>query len=157
MIPGERGLVTLLVAAGLLVLAHQSLDLVSRMAALDLSTPSGRLGLVAAIWSRAPALLSADVCLVAAALFAPGSRWLRALGLAHLVAGVGLMVLAASVLVDAGRIAGIIQGRELAAFRVSIARLLTVLAGTGLIATVAGTGMRSEARIRIGSPKNQAA
>lgn len=147
----EGGLHPLLAVAAAIVLLHQALDLFSHAAELDLATPSGRIGLITAVWSRGPALLAADACLVAAAILGARVSLTRVLGLLHIVAGLAALVAATLYLVDAGRIAENVGGLELTSFRITVARMLIALNTLGLLGLVAGLALRDGAK-RSGEP-----
>ena len=152
MIGIERRFLPILAAVGLIILVHQALDLVSLTEGADLGTPTGRLGVVAILWTRGPALLTGDLFLILAALLAPWARALAMLAAVHLVAGVAALVEAPFFLADAGQMAGDIALPGLASFRITVIRILAALIVLGVGAGVVGINLT-----RAAPPKTKAA
>ncbi|HEU5219794.1 MAG TPA: hypothetical protein VFU23_14135 [Gemmatimonadales bacterium] len=130
-----RRFLPLLATAGAIILVHQGLDLFSLARGADLSTAPGRLGLLAAVSSRGPAFLAADVCFMVAAVIS--GRALPGLATAHLVLGVTALGMSPVFIRDAGVMAGNITLDELTSFRITVVRILAGLCIIGVGATVA--------------------
>ena len=146
MIAIERRFLPILAVVGAIILMHQTLDLLSVSAGADIATPTGRLGLVAILWTRGPALLAADVCLVLAAVLSSRTRLLVVLAIVHLVGGAAALLEAPFFLADAGRMAGSISVPELTSFRITVLRILVVLLTVGAGSMVAGMSLLREGR-----------
>lgn len=143
----ERRFLPILAAGGALILMHQGLDLLAVTGEADVATPTGRLGLVAVLWTRGPALLAADVCLMLAAVLASWKRALAGLAMLHLLLGAAALAEAPFFVLDAGRMAGSIAGPELTSFRLTVVRLLTALLTVGAGATVVGITLLAPQRV----------
>ena len=141
MITVERRFVPILAAAGAVMLLHQVADLAAAIGGADPATPTGRLGLVAVIWTRGPALLAADLILVGAALRAPWTRLLAGLAVAHVLLGIGAVATAPFFLRDAGHMAGSISVAELTSFRITVLRILAALIILGAGAVIVGLSL----------------
>jgi len=115
----ERRFLPILALGGAVILLHQGLDLFSVIGEADAATPTGRLGLVAVLWTRGPVLLAADVLLVMAAVLSSRSPALVGLGIAHLLLGMAALAEAPYFLVDAASMAGSIAIPELTSFRIT--------------------------------------
>lgn len=146
MINLERRFLPILAAVGAIILMHQGLDLLSATDGADLAIPTGRLGLVAILWTRGPALLTADVFLITAAILSPWTRMLAVLAIVHLLAGAAALLEAPFFLADAGRMAGTIAAPELTSFRITVVRILAALIILGAAATFAGLSLVRTAR-----------
>lgn len=142
----ERHFLHLMGFSGALILLHQGLDLYASAGAADAGTPSGRLGIVAVIWSRSPVLLAADVLLVIAALRLIRPRVLAALAGAHLVLCLTVLLAAPFFLTDAGRVTGNIALPELTSFRITVSRILVALIVVGVAAGVTGVSLLQASR-----------
>lgn len=142
----ERPFLQLVGLAGGIIALHQGLDLFTAGVAADLGSPTGRLGIVAVVWSRSPALLAADLFLVTAAFRSarPGAQ--AALAGAHLALGLCALLLAPFFLMDAGRVTGSIALTELTSFRITVARVLLALVAVGAGAVVLGVTLFQTAR-----------
>jgi hypothetical protein len=150
-----RDMLPLLAVAAVIVLLHQGLDVFTHAAGADLGSASGRGGLVAALWSRAPALISADVFLVAAAQHLSWKPALRALSLLHILAGAAALAVLPVFLSDAGGIASQVTVAELTPFRISVARMLIGFLALGIGSVVVGLGLA--ARLPTSGGERQAA
>ena len=148
MIPIERRFLPILALAGTIILVHQGLDLGSVTDGADLATPTGRLGLVAMLWSRGPALLTADVFLVLAAMLSSWTRLLAVMAIVHLLLGVAALSETPFFLADAGHLADSIGLPELTSFRITVVRILAALIFVGAGAVVAGVSL-----VHAGRPK----
>lgn len=142
----EQRFLQLLGWAGAVILLHQILDLVSVTQGVGLTASGGRVRLVTMVWSRVPALLAADTCLILAAVLTPSGRALRLLGSFHLLLALTAAVGVPLFLTDAGRLAGGIPGPGLPAFRCIVARLLVGLSAISAVAVVTGRSLRRLAR-----------
>jgi hypothetical protein len=139
--PIERRFLPILALVGAVIVTHQGLDLLSVSQGADLATPTGRLGLVAILWTRGPVLLAADVLLLLAASLSAWSRCLMLLGIVHLLAGAAALAEAPFFLTDAAHLAGTIAVPELPSFRITVFRILAALVVLGAGAVVAGASL----------------
>ena len=137
----ERRFLPILAFGGAVIMLHQGLDLFSIIGEAEAATPTGRLGLVAILWTRGPMLLAADVLLVLAAVFSSRTPALVGLGIAHLLLGAAALVEAPYFLVDAASMAGSIGTPELTSFRITVLRILAALTVLGVGAIVAGVSL----------------
>ena len=142
----DRRLLSLLGFVGLIILLHQGLDLFAAVSAIDVATPTGRLGVIAVTWSRSPSLLAADLFLVLALVGSFRPRLLRLLAAAHLALGLAALVATPFFLTDAGRVTGNIAALELTSFRITVARILLALLVTGAGAVVTAVSLLQEGR-----------
>ena len=137
----ERRFLPILALGGAVIMLHQGLDLFSVIGEADAATPTGRLGLVAILWTRGPVLRGADVLLVIAAVLSARTLALVGLGIAHLLLGAAALVEAPYFLVDAASMAGSIAIPGLSSFRITVLRILAALTVIGVGATVAGVSL----------------
>ena len=128
----------ILAAAGVVVAVHQLADAASALTGTDLSVAGSRMRLLATIGTRGPALMTADIFMLWSALALANGRALRALGVLHLLLG-GLALVAIPVFVtDAGAVASTIGPRGFLAYRMLVARMVTILLAGGMAGLVAG-------------------
>lgn len=137
MIP-QRRFVRVLAAAGALLVVQQLSDLAPLLSQADLATPAGRVRLVTVLAGRVSPFLLADVSLVWAAVALSQGGAARVLGALHLMLGVVMIVVTPFFLADAGRLAGVMSGEEVAAYRVIVTRTLGVLTVLGVTVLMAG-------------------
>lgn len=135
----ERTFLPVIALAGGTVVLYQVADLMTL--GTDLTTPTGRLGLVAILWTHGPALVAGDVFLVGAAALSRWRRVLAGLAILHLLVGLTAMAEASFFLSDAGRVAGNIAEGELTSFRITVVRILVGLAVVGVGSAVAGVSL----------------
>jgi hypothetical protein len=150
MITIERRFLSILALVGVIILVHQGLDLLSLAGGADLATPTGRLGLVAILWTRGPALLTADAFLVMAAVLSSWTRLLAVMAIIHLLLGAAALSDAPFFLADAGRMAGTIATPGLTSFRITVVRILAALITIGVGAAVAGVSL-----VQVGRPERK--
>lgn len=135
---GARRFLPLLGALGVVILAHQVVDLWPMIAGTDFATPAGRLRLFTTVSPRVAAFFTADVLLVWAAVRLGRAGAVRTLGWTHLLLGVLLWVAVPFFLADAGRMAAAIAGPDLRGYRVLVSRVLGVLLLSGVAGLLAG-------------------
>jgi hypothetical protein len=143
----RRAFLSILAAAGLLLLVQQLADLAPILSETDLATPSGRVRMVTILAGRASPILLADVFLVWSALALSQGVAIRVFGALHLMLGALMVVAAPFFLRDAGRLANAISGDEVAAYRVIVARTLGMLTVLGASALLAGRAIWSMGRV----------
>lgn len=141
MITLERRFLPILAVVGVIIVAHQGLDIRSVTLGADLATPTGRMGLVAVLWTRGAVLLTADAFLILAAVLASWRRLEMGLAVVHLVAGAAALLEAPFFLVDAGRMVDTIGLPQVVSFRITVLRLLVALVVLGLGAVAAGVSL----------------
>lgn len=116
--PDPRRMDRLLLAAAGLILLQQLFDVGAGMLTGD------RYTLVRLLWTRLPALLTANVCLILAVVRLDSRRGAMALSVVHYLLGVGVGVLAMLFLLDSGQRAGSVPVQGLDSFRMNVVRVL---------------------------------
>lgn len=144
-----RRLLPFLYVGAALLLTDQAFDLVATLLAqpVELDSPEWRFGAVGLLVTRASVLLVADVLLFAGAVALDHRRFLRVLGVAHLVLAVLLLAGSAIFVLDAVQVRRAVRDEtrrafDLAAFR---AFALTLL-GAGLLGWAGLAAVRTTRR-----------
>ncbi len=143
-----RRLLTVLFAAGLLILLDQSADLIATMLSrkTDISAPNWRFGIFGLVASRASALLVGDVMLFMSAAALGWRSMLRTLGALHLVLAAGVLTGLVLFVLDAVQVRGAVPAESTRAFSAAAFRAgVVALAGAFTLAWAGVAAWRTAA------------